>query len=256
MLYIHQLNHFTPKAAEVESVYLIRELKDKTPMPFNAQQMENYLGEFLVSTTERETIKEGLVIIDSIIRDIQQIFLRNNALYEKINLQRAMQILKEMPPALRSNVMYMDGIINWQKNFIPETAALLNTIPKLKSMEDKLKYNEKIKEIFERLLRGKEFVFNYSDIVSEAHVANINGLYEGMAKGFFLHISLEDELKRINYETLKMKLPAETIEELERIKERIGTVKRAVDGAYQTNMRMVNLSLILYAYVKMVSSNN
>ena len=63
MLYIHQLNQLTVKSAELESVYLIRELKQKTPYPLREEQLQNYFADFFISDTDKNVTEQALPLV-------------------------------------------------------------------------------------------------------------------------------------------------------------------------------------------------
>ena len=46
MLYIHQLTHLSAKMADLESVYLVRELREKVKLPLKEEVMEEAFCEF------------------------------------------------------------------------------------------------------------------------------------------------------------------------------------------------------------------
>ncbi|MBI2125689.1 hypothetical protein HYU08_03995 [Candidatus Woesearchaeota archaeon] len=91
-------------------------------------------------------------------------------------------------------------------------------------------------------------------MVHEGPVAQVNGLVESMQKGFFFHVSLEEEYKKVDFNTIKRRVPAEELQRVEAIEQNILKIKRAADTAYNANMRMINLSVILYSYVKWLSN--
>lgn len=254
MLYIHKLSDLSPKTADVESVYLIRELKQKTPYPFNQQLLGDYFSDFSLSATDKDAIDMALQLIDPTIIEMQNMLLERDPIYEEVNLRRAIQILTELPPALRTNQSYVSEIMAGQDQFAGEITALFNKIPQLRGQEEKVACNHQVNQVFQKVLRHNQFGFHYSDIIHEGQVAQITGLDEGMNKGFFFHISLEDELKKINYDTLLSKLPAEKVQEVELLRENIVLIRKGVERAYQANMRMVNTALVLYSYVKWLTN--
>lgn len=254
MLYIHKLSDLSPQTADVESVYLIRELKQKTPYPFNQQLLGDYFSDFSLSTTDKDAIDVALQLIDPAIIEMQNMLMERDPIHEEVNIQRAIQILMEIPPALRNNQAYVSEIMAGQDQFPAQITALFNKIPQLRGQEEKVACNTQVNQVFQKVLRHNQFGFHYSDIIHEGQVAQLTGLDEGMSKGFFFHISLEDELKKIDYNTLKSKLPEEKVAEVERLRENIVLIRKGVERAYQANMRMVNTALVLYAYVKWLTN--
>ncbi len=254
MLYIHKLNQLTPKTAEVESVYLIRELKQKTPLPLKEQQMENYLLEFTISDTDRAMMMQAVPLVQPIIDQLKQMLMERNPLHESVNIQRAIQTLEEMPQALINNINYVEDIGAWQARAIMELTALFNTIPKLRSKDQKVACDQELNVVFQRILRNKDFAFNFYDIINEAQVQHITDLHEAMNKGYFFHFTLEEELKKIDFNGIKHRIPPEKMQQIEEITKDLFHIKRGVERAYQVNMRMVNYALILFAYVKWMMS--
>ncbi|MBI2669258.1 hypothetical protein HYX14_05435 [Candidatus Woesearchaeota archaeon] len=250
MLYIHKLNDLAPKTADVESVYLIRELKQKTPYPFTAERVGEYFSDFFWSDTDRLAMEQALVLIQPTIERVKQIAAEQNELHEPLNLQRAIQIIEEMLEPLQKNIAFAWEIQEWQKSFSSTFVPLFNAIPKLKTQEEKISANEKVNGLFQRVLRNNDFAFNAQDIVNEGEVSHITGLSESLARGFFFHVSLEEELKKVDFETIKTRIPAEKLAETERVQQQLETIKRGIERAYAANMRMVNWGLVMYAYVK------
>jgi hypothetical protein len=155
---------------------------------------------------------------------------------------------------LKKNIDYAEEILNWQENWIAQTIPVLNRIPGSKTVEEKAVWNRHFSDFFEKVLRNGEFSFNYHDLVNEAYLDHIRGLDEGMGKGFLLRITLEEELKKVNYETLKARLAPETVEFLEHVRGNVEVIRRGVERSYQANMRMVQWSLVMYAYIKWLTN--
>lgn len=254
MLYIHKLSNLSPRTADVESVYLVRDMKQKTPYPLQENHVNDYLLEFAVSDTDRATMIQAVPLIEPTIEMIRNLLLERNALHEPVNLQRAIQILEELPTVLMNNITYVEEISEWQNKCITEIVPLLNSIPKLRTKEQKIACDQQLNVMFQRILRNKDFGFNFLDIINEAHVAHLAGLSDGMQKGYFFHFSLEEELKKLGFQDIKRRIPPDKFAEVEQIAQNISHIKRGVERAYQVNMRMVNLALVLYAYVRWMMS--
>ncbi len=264
MLYIHQLNHLSSKMADLESVSLIRELKGKTPYPLQEGQLNVLFRNFFVSGSELAAVENGLNLIEPTVEQVKSLTQKSSVLtssqlssefsspllYEIINLQRAIQMLKSFPPPLQNNLTFLQEFQVWQQSSGQSVALLFNHIPRLKSAEEKIKANEEIKKLFGFLLRHSEFHFNYHDLVNEGQVATASGLQEGMEKGFFFHVTLEETSKKLEYETIRRRIPSEELRVVGEIERNIELIKEAVDISYKANMRIVNLAVILYSYVK------
>ena len=254
MLYIHQLNHLTPRMADLESVYMIRDLKEKMPFPLAEENLEESFCEFFVSTSELRAIEGAMGLIEPTVEQIKALLQKESPLHETINLQRTVQLLNTIPSALENNLSYLQQVQVWQSTSPAEMAALLNQIPKLRTMEEKVHVNQQVKNLFQFLLRNHEFIFHAQDMIHEGPVAQVNGLTESMGKGFFFHVSLEEEYKKVDFGAIKRRIPAQELEGAEEVERSIKQIKKGLDAAYNANMRMVNLSVILYSYVKWLSN--
>jgi len=254
MLYIHQLTHLSPKMADLESVYLVRDLREKVKLPLKEEVMEEAFCEFFVSSSELQLVEESAALVEPTIESIKSLAQLESELYEAVSLQRAIQALQPITAALESNLAYLQQVQVWQATSASGMTLLLNQIPKLRTQEEKLRVNDEIKGLFQFLLRNQGFIFHAPDMVHEGPVAQVNGLVESMQKGFFFHVSLEEEYKKVDFNTIKRLVPAEELQRVEQIEQNILKIKKAADTAYNANMRMVNLSVILYSYVKWLTN--
>ncbi len=255
MLYIHALHHLTPKTADVESVYLIREIKGKTPFPLKEQQMQEYFSDFLVSETDTQLMAQTLALVEPTIQAIEKLLQENDPLHESVALQRTLQMLKNVPLAMEKNLSFTEAIMYWQQGtFIPDVTAVFNSLPTLKTREEKIAGNDQLKGIFGRILRNNDFAFKGHDLVNEGQVSEMNALQESLNKGFLFHYTLEEELRKESFENIKQRIPPARVQEVEQIKKNIEEIKKGVERAYQCNMRMVNTALVMYAYVKWLNS--
>jgi hypothetical protein len=75
-----------------------------------------------------------------------------------------------------------------------------------------------------------------------------------MENGFLFHLLLEEEINKIKFNIIKNRIPKEELERIEKIKQKVSDIKKGVDRAYENNMRMVQLAVILYSYIKMIMS--
>lgn len=254
MLYIHQITHLSPKMADLESVYMVRDLREKVKLPLKEEVMEEAFCEFFVSSSELQLIEETAALVEPTIEMIKSLALLESGLYEAVSLQRAIQALSPVTAALESNLAYLQQVQVWQATSSSALTSMLNQIPKLRTQEEKLRVNDEIKGLFQFLLRNQRFVFHAPDMMHEGPVAQVNGLVESMQKGFFFHVSLEEEYKKVDFNTIKRRVPAEELQRVEVVKQNILKIKKAADTAYNANMRMINLSVILYSYVKWLSN--
>lgn len=253
MLYIHNLQSLNPKSAEVEIIPLIRELKKRTPYPISPEKFGEQFYPLFVSNLDIENMKTALQNVEPTIEKVKNLIAEKNEVHEPINLQRTLQILNEMPAPLQENTQFAQEIMALQENFAAELTGVLNKIPQLKTMEEKKEYNNKLDQTFQKILRNNAFTFNYKDVVNEAQLEHIKALSESMEKGYFFNVTLEEELKKMKFEELKLRIPQKKLEEAENIKKEIDTIKKGVERAYEVNMRMLNWAVILYAYVRWLS---
>ncbi len=268
MLYTHNLGHLNLKSAELESVYIVRDLRQKMPFPITEPKFNEYLTNCLVSDTDQSRMELGLLMVGPTLELLNKLLSETYIpqadpmhdsempkpvmLYESANIQRAMQLLKEMPPALNKNIQFGTEMLGWQSTMIREAASVFNMLPRLRTTEEKIVYNAKLNEIFQKVLRNQEFVFNFTDIVHEAHVELMKGLLESMNKGFLFHCTLEEELRKASFDEIKRRIPQAKLDEAEVIKRNIMVIKNAIDRAYELNQRMVSLAVVLYSCMKWV----
>jgi D-Tyr-tRNAtyr deacylase len=255
MLYIHNLQSLNPKSAEVEVLPLIRELKKKTPYPLAEDKFLEQFSSLFVSTLDKENMEQALQIVAPTIEKVKKLMLEKDSVHEHINLQRTIQLLNEVPVSLQKNLEFAQEIIGFQVNFAAQLTGLLNRIPQLKVMEEKKEVNRQLDQVFQKILRNSSFTFNYKDIINEAHIEHMRGLVDSMEKGYFFSVSLEEELKKMRFEELKLRIPQQRLQEAEDIKKDIDTIKKGVDRAYELNMRMLNWAVILYSYIKWLSTS-
>lgn len=240
--------------ADLESVYMVRNLREKVKLPLKEEVMEEAFCEFFVSSSELQAVEESVALVEPTIEMIRSLAQLESPLYEAVSLQRAIQALAPVTAALESNLSYLQQVQVWQATSSSALTALLNQIPKLRTQEEKLRVNDDIKGLFQFLLRNQGFVFYAPDMVHEGPVAQVNGLIETMQKGAFFHVSLEEEYKKVDVNTIKRRVPAEELQRVDAIEQNILKIKKGIDTAYNANMRMVNLSVVLYSYVKWLSN--
>jgi hypothetical protein len=155
-----------------------------------------------------------------------------------------------MPPALEKNLQFAHQIHEWQNIFFIEALEIFNALPKLRTMDEKKAYNERLNEIFRMILRNPEFAFNFWDLVNESHTSHIEGLIESFNKGFIFHFTLEEELKKLSFDQIRSRIPGDRIEEVEKIKRGVMAIKNGVELSYNFNRKMVDLSVYSYSYIK------
>lgn len=254
MLYIHALHNLTQKTADVESVYLIREIKDKTPYPLREEQMSVYFAQFVIKNEEEKAMRDSLALVEPTLARVRGLLDESNELHESVNVQRTKQILNDVTGPMQQNLAYFDELFIWQRTFIQEMSLIFNSLPKLRTREEKVAGNDKLNVLFQTVLRNDKFGFNGFDIINERQVEEFKALDESMLKGYLFHYSLEEELKKASFGNIKPRIPLNRLQEVEEIHRDILQIKKGIDTAYAANMRMVNLALVMYAYVKWLNS--
>jgi len=119
--------------------------------------------------------------------------------------------------------------------------------------EDAIKeLNDRINELFNHILRNRDFSFNYNDLINEVHTSHIKDLYNMIDNGFLFHVRLEEELAKTKFNVIKLRIPQELLLTSEKIKEGVLEIKQGVDKAYQINMNSINFALLLYSYIRVL----
>jgi hypothetical protein len=72
-----------------------------------------------------------------------------------------------------------------------------------------------------------------------------------MDHGFFFHVPIEDYLNKHEGKDMAKSQTAE-VAAIDSINKKINVIKDGVDRAYDANMRMLNMAVVLYAYIKWV----
>lgn len=250
MLYIHKLSDLTPKAAELESIYMVREIRNKRKFPLKPGELDNELAEFLIAPTDIEAMKEAQVSIILIKEFVKRILRENSSLYEAVNLERTLSILDEISLPLQKNQQFAEKMCLWQEVISSEFTGAVNSIPNLQSTAEKQQTNALFQKLFSKILRNEQFSFTFQDIVNEAHTSRIEQLDEGMEKCFLFHISLEEELTKASFEAVKKRIPPEKLQEVNEQHQHIKIIRKGIERAYKSNKRLVNLAVVMYSYIR------
>ena len=250
MLYIHALKDLNPKSADIESTLLIRELKRAVSFPVNANMLREQLVQFFVSQIDLESMSKSLEIIPQCINDIKELSQTGRDL-ELINIQRAVSGLDELPAPLQNSITFANTISGWQEQLLAELSEALNIIASSKNPAEIKEREQKIGKMLDIILRNTEaFGFMFYDIINESQTARIDNLIESAGKGVFFHFKLEEHLKKQDFDDISRRISKEDIEKTNLIITKMKDIKKGIDRAYDINMRMVNLAVILYSYVK------
>src|SRR3989338_5475354 len=250
MLYIHKLADLNRKIAEAESIFLIREFKQKMKLPIPAAKIEECFASCMVSKTEIANMKAALACFEPLLQKVQNLYQQRDALHEAINVARVLQSLQPIPQDLANNLEFAAAIEAWQPMFLQQVPLLLNKIPLLRSMDEKTQVNGEIAKLFQTLTRSNDFRFRSDDLVQEDSVKMINGLVESFNNGYLFHITLEEEIKKLHFSRIRDRIPAEKLAEADDIFKDIQTLQKGILNAYDINMRMIEAALIFYASVK------
>jgi hypothetical protein len=250
MLYIHSLKDLNPKSADIESTMLIRDLKSSVSFPVGEAFLKEQLIPFFVSGIDLDSMNKCLELIPQCIIDVEELAKTGKEL-ELVNLQRTVAGLNELPQALQNSISYANELSAWQDQFILGVAETLNTLASSKNPLEKKGSEQIIGMILEKILRNKTaFAFSFFDVVNEAHTARVNNLIESITQGFFFHVRLEEYLKKQDFNDISQRIMKEDMDKTEAILNKMQEIKKGIDRAYDINMRMINLAVILYSYVK------
>jgi hypothetical protein len=251
MLYIHNLKDLNRKSAEIEVTQLIRDIKKIQKQPLTFEGLHKHLAEFFISKTDMDMMGQALNIIPDTVHAIVALS-KSGGPYATVNMKRACEALEEIPLPLNNNITYGQTMFEWQESMVSEMHELLVAIPKLKGDAEKKAHDKRLSAVFETILRNTEFAFNYKDIINEAQTQRMKSLLDSIDKGFFMHMKLEDHLKKDN--PASKQVPQTDKAKLDEITKNIRLIKASVDRAYDHNMRMLDLAIILYAYIRWLST--
>ena len=252
LLYTHRLDQLNPKGAELESVYLVRDIRQRTSLPLIPNKVQEHFSDFYFKDEDIDAMEQASLLIEPTLEMVKQLQASKDSLYEEINLVRTLQLLQAQIEPLRNNIQYAKEMKHFQVEFAARATAVLNCVNKAKGREEKIAANDELNRLFAKILRNVDFRFHFVDIVNEGRVSDLQGLNEGMMRGYLFHFTLEEELKKLSFDEVKLRIPAENFAEVEKIHKYIKIIKKGIDQAYERNMQMVNWAITLYAYVKMV----
>lgn len=250
MLYIHKLPDLNIKSAEIESISVIRELKIVSHFPVSEEFMRSQLTAYSARAEELVMMGEALALIPLATEQLVRLLAEKNEVHEQINVYRAVQLLKQLKQPLQANFAYANQLDALQAQLAGKMTEIVNHIPGMASPEDISAVNTALSGIFENLLRSKNMMFNCYDIVNESHISIANGLLESMRNGYLFHVTLEEEMEKATFAKIQLRIPKEKLDEAEAIRQNILTIKRGIDAAYHTNMRTVELAVLLYSMIK------
>ena len=254
MLYIHKLADLNVKSAEIESLPIVRAIKQTAGFPFTQQKVEELFAETLISNNDIMLIEGSLQLLDPALAKLNGLVVKNEAVHEPVDLKRTIQSLKSLTAHLANNLRYVNDVLALQKEFMSNATGLLNAIPTLHTSEEKSRVNAEISRYFETVLRSKGFSFSHQDLIFDAHTGMVRDLAESFSNGYLFHFTLEEELKKATFADIKKRIPAEKLQESDDIASSILSIKEGVDAAYRLNMRMVEWAIVFLSCVKAATS--
>jgi hypothetical protein len=255
MLYINSLKSLTPKAADIASVDIIREIKRTTPYPLAEDRLRSRFLGYFITEEDIDTMSAGLDQIGPSIASIDDLSRSKDPAFEPINLKRAQSMLSELPDPLRDNIAFLRDIMVSQEGLVKEM-MILNTIPRLRTADEKKACNDSLNRIFGAILRGGDMEFRYLGIVHEGQVERISALTDSTANGFLFHYTTEEVLTRAGYDDIRGRLLKKDIESTESMLSRYHIIQSGIRRAYACNMRLIGWAVVLYSYIKWLSSGN
>ncbi len=256
MLYVHKLADLNPHSAEIESVSFIRNIRQGTTLPVEQRKIEQDVAGCLVSEDDIAAIEQSIRLIPLTIERLKAMLALSDPMHEPVNAHRTVQQLIRLCAALENNAIYGKELFSWQKELPAQIANAVNAIPNLRGREEMASANNALKGLFAKILRSQELQFNYADMVNEAHQDIANSLSESMEKGYLFHVTLEEEIRKLDFSAIKSRIPKEKLAEAEEIRQMILEIKRGVEAAYSVNMRMVLLAVVLFSYIRWASYKN
>lgn len=248
MIYIHKLRDLNPKAAEIESVALVRDFKKQLQFPLETEKVQDLLEEFFPSETKINAVKQALERIQPSIKLLEEILVNKQNHYEFFNVQRSIKILKEIQKPLSESLMFMTQLQSLQKDWINNAAATINAIPE----GDKNKLNQDLNTLFEQILRSKDFEFNSIGIIGESTLETATTIQEGMKKYFLIKITLEEQIKKVPINEILRRIPLVEVQKNDELGVNVEVIKKGVDQAYTSNMLLIELAIMLYSLVRWV----
>ena len=113
MQYVHRLQDLNPKSIDIESIPLIRAIRQGAQYPLSEQVLEKAFNPFYVSEEDIQAIQESVPIIDPTLGKIQEVLAANDPTFESVNLIRTYQILQELPDPLQANIAFLKDILEF-----------------------------------------------------------------------------------------------------------------------------------------------
>jgi hypothetical protein len=247
MLYIHNLDKLNPKSADIEIVPILRQLKSKKE--FSEKSVQERFQPQHISEEDLQLIRHGFVLIQPTFDALTIIDNAKDKQFEVINLERSLQVLSELPGPYEKNIAFFQDIAGFQNQAAEELFAVLSRLQSFKEGEEG-EVNAAINAVFRRLLRGDDFTFVFKDILYEAQRDHAQGLAKSMREAFLIHVPLELSLKHPSVAQIRAQLPQEKLKVIDMLSDNAQAIALGVERAYACNLRMIEWSILIYAYVK------
>jgi hypothetical protein len=248
MIYIHKLGDLSPKAAEIESVPLVRELRKKLSFPISSESITEILEEFFPSETDFSAISKAIERIAPSLKKLEEIKTEENECYEQYNVQRATNMMKEIELPLKKSLEFLQTLN--KKEWLDEARETLNAMPK----GDPREINLKLNELFEKILIGKDFRFDSKGTVSEGIIETAIAFQESMAKHFLFKITLEEQIQKKHIQEILRRVPLAEIEKNDVISCNADLIRTGTERAYAANLHLIELGIMLYSLVRWIQS--
>ncbi|MCX6707061.1 MAG: hypothetical protein NT001_02880 [Candidatus Woesearchaeota archaeon] len=249
MIYIHELKELNVKSADIESVPIIRAIKEKHKLPLSEESLMMDFSGFMVRQSDIAAMESAAQIIPSVMEEIMQ-FSKISSNAEQINLKRAHTGMQEIIDHLNVNINYAKDIHSWQCYSIGQMTSLINMAPSLKTREAKQAFNKELSPLFEKILRNEKFVMLFFDMIHEAQIERIKGIVQAMEEGTFFHFGIQEHLNRMTFSEMRNRLPKEELDLFDSISAKVYKIKEGVDAAYNLNHRMIGFAVQFYSYIK------
>jgi hypothetical protein len=250
MIYIHTLKDLNPKSLEIEITPLVREIKRASPLPLVEEKMVENFSIYFVSKTDLDSMAYSLSLVAPAVESILEL-VNSGADLELINLHRAISVLNEMVEPLKKNIEYSTQLFDSQEALIKGMTPILNNLKSFRDIAQKKEADQAMSSVFELILRNdKNFTYNFLDIVNEGQLQRISNLVDAMNKGYFFHVKIEEYLKKEQAAEISKRFPQEVLDKVNSIATNIAEVKKGIERTYNSNFRMVNMAVVLFAYIK------
>ncbi|PIN73873.1 hypothetical protein COV20_02035 [Candidatus Woesearchaeota archaeon CG10_big_fil_rev_8_21_14_0_10_45_16] len=254
MLYIHKFSDLTRRVAEAESISLVRDFRQKLKPPVNQEQFKEFFQNCVVSDSGIMEMEQARKILEPVFQKAQSLLLERNPLHEPISLQRFIRSLQTVPAALDANIAFAKEMRDQLPVLLQTAPQLFSRIRTAQTREEKMQVDRDLNQMFQGLLRNTEFHFKADDLINEGHVEMIKSLTEGMERGFFFHVTLEEEIKKLPFQHIKSRIPAERLNEAAELEMDLQLIRKGIMRAYDNNMKAIETAVLLYSGVKWAMS--